>query len=117
MNILKNLALSAISAAALMAGSSTANADESFILAHAMNTDHVFHSISESFMEKLGEDSGFKVDYHPAGDLGDWTSLFEQSMQGVVPMSLTWGASDFDQRLDLCWVQLGRRKDSLWSRL
>lgn len=104
MNVLRNLAYSAISTAALVVGSTAASADESFILAHAMNTDHVFHSISESFMEKLGEGSGFDVDYHPAGDLGDWTSLFEQTMQGVVAMSLTWGASDFDQRLDLSWL-------------
>ncbi|RPE66608.1 TRAP-type C4-dicarboxylate transport system substrate-binding protein [Pacificibacter maritimus] len=104
MNAFKNLVLSAVSGAALIAGATSATADESFILAHGMNTDHVFHSISESFMEKLGDDSGLEVDYHPAGDLGDWTSLFEQSMQGVVPMSLTWGASDFDQRLDLSWL-------------
>jgi len=104
MTALRSLAYSAISAAALVAGPLAAKADESFILAHAMNTDHVFHSISESFMAQLGEDSGFDINYHPAGDLGDWTSLFEQSMQGVVPMSLTWGASDFDQRLDLSWL-------------
>lgn len=104
MNVLRSLAYSAVSAAVLIAAPIAAKADESFILAHAMNTDHVFHSISESFMDKLGEGSGFDINYHPAGGLGDWTSLFEQSMQGVVPMTLTWGASDFDQRLDLSWL-------------
>ncbi len=83
---------------------STASADEKFIFAHAMNTDHVFHALSERFLEELGDDSGMSVAYHPGGDLGDWTSLFEQSMQGVVPMTLTWGSSDFDARLDLIYL-------------
>ena len=81
-----------------------ASAEEEFILAHAMNTDHVFHALSERFMDELGEDSGITIDYHPGGDLGDWVSLFEQSMQGVVPMTLTWASSDFDKRLDLIYL-------------
>ena len=81
-----------------------ASADEKFIFAHAMNTDHVFHALSERFMDELGEDSGITIDYHPGGDLGDWVSLFEQSMQGVVPMTLTWASSDFDKRLDLIYL-------------
>ena len=40
----------------------------------------------------------------PGGDLGDWTSLFEQVIQGVVPMTLTWASSDFDKRLDLIYL-------------
>ncbi len=93
-------ALSLASAAATM----PATADEEFILAHAMNTDHVFHAISERFMSELGDESGVSINYHPGGDLGDWTSLFEQSMQGVVPMTLTWASSDFDPRLDLIYL-------------
>ena len=81
-----------------------ASAEEEFILAHAMNTDHVFHALSERFMDELGEDSGITINYHPGGDLGDWVSLFEQSMQGVVPMTLTWASSDFDKRLDLIYL-------------
>ncbi|WP_339109372.1 TRAP transporter substrate-binding protein DctP [Thioclava sp. GXIMD4216] len=96
--------LRATSAAAFcaLASFAPAHAKDTFILAHAMNTEHVFHSLSEEFIADLGDD--INVDYHPAGDLGDWTSLFEQTMQGVVPMSLTWGASEFDQRLDLSWL-------------
>ena len=74
------------------------------IFAHAMNTDHVFHAISERFVADLGEDSGVSIQYHPAGDLGDWTSLFEQTMLGVVPMTLTWASSEFDERLDLAYL-------------
>ena len=95
-----------VAAAAIAAGAwaPTAYADEEFILAHAMNTDHVFHAISERFMAELGDASGVSIAYHPGGDLGDWVSLFEQSMQGVVPMTLTWASSDFDKRLDLIYL-------------
>lgn len=84
---------------------STAQADESFILAQPMNTDHIFHATSEHFMEELKtRNKNYNVEYHPGGDLGDWTSLFEQTMQGAVPMTITWGASEFDPRLDLTWL-------------
>lgn len=97
-------ATAAAAAFGFMAMSPVASqADENFILAHAMNTDHVFHSLSERFLGEI-DGSGLNVAYHPGGDLGDWTSLFEQSMQGVVPMSLTWGASEFDARLDLAYL-------------
>ena len=104
-NSIRNLAASSIAAAALLlSAASPANAEEEFIFAHAMNTDHVFHAISERYMAELGDSSGVSIDYHPGGDLGDWTSLFEQSMQGVVPMTLTWASSDFDKRLDLIYL-------------
>ncbi len=103
---LRKLLLSGMAAGAIVTGVVTApaNAEEEFILAHAMNTDHVFHALSERFMAELGDKSGVAIDYHPGGDLGDWVSLFEQSMQGVVPMTLTWASSDFDKRLDLIYL-------------
>lgn len=82
----------------------SAQASERFILAHAMPNNHVFHAISGRFIEKIEESDEFDISYHSGGDLGDWTSLFEQVMQGVVPMSITWGASEFDERLDLSWL-------------
>ena len=87
-------------------GAQEARADETFILAHSMQTDHIFHPISEKFIETLKGSAGdtLTVEYHPGGDLGDWTTLFEQSMQGAVPMTMAWGASDFDRRLDLGWL-------------
>ena len=105
-NPIGKLFLSSLAAAAIAVGATAtpANAAEKFIFAHAMNTDHVFHAISERFMTELGDKSGVTIKYHPAGDLGDWTSLFEQSMQGVVPMTLTWASSDFDKRLDLIYL-------------
>ena len=95
-----------LAAAAIALGAATmpATAAEKFIFAHAMNTDHVFHAISERFIAEMGDDSGVSIAYHPGGDLGDWVSLFEQSMQGVVPMTLTWASSDFDKRLDLIYL-------------
>ncbi len=105
-NPLRKLLLSGMAAGAIAASAATApaNAEEEFILAHAMNTDHVFHALSERFLSELGDKSGVTIDYHPGGDLGDWVSLFEQSMQGVVPMTLTWASSDFDKRLDLIYL-------------
>ena len=95
-----------LAAAVLATGIATAaaHAEEEFIFANPMNTDHVFHAISERFMGNLGDDSGVSIAYHPGGDLGDWTSLFEQVIQGVVPMTLTWASSDFDKRLDLIYL-------------
>ena len=105
-NPLRKTLLHGIAAAAIAAGAATApaNAAESFIFAHPMNTDHVFHAISERYMAALADNAGVELEYHPGGDLGDWTSLFEQAMQGVVPMTLTWASSDFDKRLDLIYL-------------
>jgi TRAP-type C4-dicarboxylate transport system substrate-binding protein len=105
-NPLRTSLLNGVAAAAVAVGASMtpAHAAEKFIFAHAMNTDHVFHALSERFIAEVGDGSGVSIAYHPGGDLGDWTSLFEQSMQGVVPMTLTWASSDFDKRLDLIYL-------------
>ncbi len=94
----------ALGAMAYQADTQKAEAAESFIFAHAMNVDHVFHAISERYIGDLADQSGLEIEYHPGGDLGDWTSLFEQAMQGVVPMTLTWASSEFDSRLDLIYL-------------
>ena len=86
-----------------LTGAPTAAAEE-FIFAHAMNPDHVFHALSERFLDELGDERGVTVAYHPGGALGDWVSLFEQAMYGVVPMTVTWASSDFDRRLDLVYL-------------
>ena len=99
--ILPGLAAAAV-AVGIAAG--PAIAKETFIFAHPMNVDHVFHAISERYMAALADNEGVELEYHPGGDLGDWTSLFEQAMQGVVPMTLTWASSDFDKRLDLIYL-------------
>lgn len=104
-NSLKTLLSGCTLAATLSLNPVSALADESFILAQAMTTDHIFHASSEKFMEQLkAQQSGYSVEYHPGGDLGDWTSQFEQAMQGVIPMTMTYGASEFDNRLDLTWL-------------
>jgi len=85
--------------------SSTAMAESKFIFTQAFNTEHIFHHTSQKFIEKLNnKNSSYKPDYHPGGDLGDWTSQFEQTMLGVIPMTITYGASEFDGRLDLTWL-------------
>lgn len=85
--------------------SNNAIAESKFIFTHAFNTEHIFHHTSQKFIEKLNnKNSSYKADYHPGGDLGDWTSQFEQAMLGVIPMTITYGASEFDGRLDLTWL-------------
>ena len=76
-----------------------ANASDRFTLAHSMPPEHIFHPTSEKFIEVLGDK--FEVEYHPGGDLGDWVSLFEQAMQGAVPMTMTFAATEFDPRLNV----------------
>lgn len=76
-------------------------AQESLILATPMPEDHIMHTTAQAFMDALPEEAGLKIEYHPGGDLGDWTSLFEQVSQGALPMSMTYAASDLDKRLDI----------------
>ena len=73
------------------------------ILAHVMPTDHIFNSVSEEFISKLDQLSGgtVKISYHPGGDLGDWSTITEQVMQGALPMTMAWSNSELDPRLDI----------------
>ncbi|MCT7655181.1 hypothetical protein MBH78_11825 [Oceanimonas sp. NS1] len=104
-NKLKNLAGSCALVATLSAQALNPAQAEEFILAHAYPSEHIFHHTSTIFTEELArQNSNLEIDYHPGGALGDWTSLFEQSMEGVIPMSMAFGASEFDGRLDLTWL-------------
>ena len=93
------LALAATFAAALGAGAQQAVADERFMLAHPMPVEHVFHPTSEHFSQALAE--GLEVEYHPGGDMGDWVSQFEQVMRGSLQMTMTFAATEFDDRLNV----------------
>ena len=94
----------AAAAVATVAAAVPAQAKTKFIFANPMNVDHVFHAISQRYLADLKGEKDISIAYHPGGDLGDWTSLFEQTMQGVTPMTLTWASSDFDKRLDLIYL-------------
>ena len=93
-------------ALATLPSAKPAAAAKKFILAHPMTTDHINHVTAEDFIAKLKAASGgaLEVEYHPGGDLGDWVVQFEQVMQGAIPMSMTWLASDFDKRLDIAYL-------------
>ncbi len=83
----------------------SAHAAEDLMLGHAYPADHIFHLTSTTFMDELKKKGAdIEVDYHPGGALGDWASIFEQSMEGVVPMTMSFGASEYDARLDLSWL-------------
>lgn len=81
-------------------------AAESILLAHPQPTDHIYHRLSEAFIENLAETTGGKytVNYHPGGDLGGFDALYEQVMEGVIPMAFTSADSTLDPRLDLIFM-------------
>lgn len=89
-----------------LAGPRPAEAATEFIFAHAVPKDHFVHTVSLAFIDKLKElsDGKLVVEYHPGGDLGDWTTQFEQVMHGAFPMTITWAASEFDRRLNLSFL-------------
>ncbi len=76
---------------------------QDIILGHVMDQEHIFHKVSEQFIERLDELSGgaMSVSYHPGGDLGDWTSIVEQVAQGAVQMTMSWNHSELDPRWDV----------------
>src|SRR5690625_4340309 len=73
------------------------------ILAHIMDSEHIFHGVSERFMDRLDElsDGEMTISYHPGGDLGDWTSIIEQVAQGSVQMTIAWNHGELDPRWDI----------------
>lgn len=78
-------------------------AAESILLAHPMPTDHIYHRLSEAFIETLKKKSDGKwtVDYHPGGDLGSYEALFEQVLKNVIPMTFSSPDSTVDPRIDV----------------
>lgn len=99
---MKYAGLLAGAAIAVGAGAPMAQAQDA-ILGHIMDTQHIFHDTSLRFMDRLDELSGgtFEIDYHPGGDLGDWTSIVEQVAQGAVQMTMSWNHSELDPRWDV----------------
>lgn len=90
-------------AAGILAATLPAAQAEDIILGHVMDTQHIFHQVSERFSARLTELSGgeMSVDYHLGGDLGDWTSIVEQVAQGAVQMTMSWNHSELDPRWDV----------------
>jgi len=77
--------------------------EKEFVLSHIMPLDHFFHDVSEVFIKQISalSNDSMKVLYHPGGDLGDWTTQFDQAIQGIIPMTMVWNFSELDPRLDL----------------
>ena len=76
---------------------------EEAILAHIMDSQHIFDHVSQRFMTRLDElsDGTFNIEYHPGGDLGDWTSITEQVAQGAIEMTISYNHSELDPRWDI----------------
>lgn len=89
-------------AATLMTGLQ-AHASERVVLAHAMSQEHIFNPIADRFLTSLetAAPEAFDVKYHPGGDLGDWSSQFEQTIAGEIGMTMTFHGTDFDPRLNI----------------
>ncbi|MDF2096126.1 TRAP transporter substrate-binding protein DctP [Aquibaculum arenosum] len=103
MSMLKRTTImGAIFGLASLSGAQVSGANEP-ILAHIMDSEHIWHGASERFMQRMDELSGgdFQVAYHPGGDLGDWTSIIEQVAQGSVQMTLAWNYGELDPRWDI----------------
>jgi TRAP-type C4-dicarboxylate transport system substrate-binding protein len=88
---------------AALASSPLLQAAENVVLAHAMSKEHIFNPIADRFLASLEKKAPgmFDVEYHPGGDLGDWTSQFEQTIVGEIGMTMTFPAADFDPRLNI----------------
>lgn len=82
---------------------SLATAAEDIIFAHAMSKEHIFNPIADKFISALDKEApqSFNIKYHPGGDLGDWTSQFEQTIAGEIGITMTFPATDFDPRLNI----------------
>lgn len=93
----------AIALSATLLSSSILHAAEEVVLAHAMSKEHIFNPIADHFLTALNKKAPrtFDVKYHPGGDLGDWTSQFEQTIAGEIGMTMTFPATDFDPRLNI----------------
>jgi len=100
---LSNILKTSVVALSLSGVSATSLSAEEIILGHVMDTQHIFHSVSMQFSERLEELSGgtMTVAYHPGGDLGDWTSIVEQVAQGAAHMTMSWNHSELDPRWDV----------------
>ena len=103
MSMLKPITgIGAVVGLASMAVAPLASAEDA-ILAHIMDSEHIFHGVSERFMDRLDQlsDGEFTISYHPGGDLGDWTSIIEQVAQGSVEMTIAWNHGELDPRWDI----------------
>lgn len=98
----------ALTLATSLLTTSVAQAAEDVVFAHAMSKEHIFNPIAERFLSTLEQKAPgtFDVKYHPGGDLGDWTSQFEQTIAGEIGMTMTFPATDFDPRLNIASMGL-----------
>src|SRR5690625_7246228 len=73
------------------------------ILAHIMDSEHIFHGVSERLMERLDalSDGEMTISYHLGGALSDWTSIIAQVAQGSVLMTTAWNHAQRDPGWDI----------------
>src|SRR3546814_11784091 len=59
----------------------------------------------DSFVQKVKEATGGRIEIkvYPANQLGDWTEVHEQVMQGAVDMASRSLSTTFDKDMALAW--------------
>src|SRR3546814_9390691 len=59
----------------------------------------------DSFVQKVKEATGGRIEIkvYPANQLGDWTEVHEQVMQGAVDMASQSLSTQFDKAMALTW--------------
>ncbi|MEX0730910.1 MAG: TRAP transporter substrate-binding protein DctP [Aquisalimonadaceae bacterium] len=102
---LRHLLIGAVTAAVIVAGISTASAQTTLRLSTLFNPASSGGLAAEEFAKRVGERSNgrIKVNVYPASQLGDWTEVHAQLMQGAVDMAIQPLSTSFNTRLAISW--------------
>jgi len=94
--------LSAVSVIAMLAG--TADAD-TLRLSTLKQPDSAGAKAAQHFADLVAEKTGgaLTVTVYPASQLGDWTEVYAQVVEGAVDMAMQPLATDSDKRLAITW--------------
>lgn len=89
----------------IFGGAMTASAATTLRLSTQVQPNSDGHLFALDFAERVTEatDGRVKINVYPASQLGDWTEVHEQLMQGAVDIGLQSLSTKFDKSLALAW--------------
>lgn len=89
----------------LLGGSMVASAATTLRLSTQVQPNSDGHKFALDFAERVTDatDGRVKINVYPASQLGDWTEVHEQLMQGAVDIGLQSLSTKFDPTLALAW--------------
>jgi TRAP-type C4-dicarboxylate transport system substrate-binding protein len=89
----------------LFGGAMTASAETTLRLSTQVQPNSDGHNFALDFAERVSSATGgrVKINVYPANQLGDWTEVHEQLMQGAVDIGLQSLSTKFDKTLALSW--------------